>query len=1734
MEKNMIKQVTLKKERVSISSSKMIQVPLHAKDSENSQKFKKYSGGLDKILQSFDGFEEWADYISFLSKLLKTLQAYPTFAVVPYQDLVACRLSQCLNPNLPSGVHQKTLEVYSYIFSLIGKKGLSESLSLWSSGLAHVMTFASTKIKPHFLELIERFYLPLGSDLRPCTKSLIISLLPGLEEESGEYFNETFNVLDSIRQKLDDESFFWQCFWLCIITSPQQRQGALKYLSKRLPVLKGSSNDIFPIIHPDSGLFIRAFSAGLNDEQLLICRGFLELLVQNVPLSSDIFQKNILPSDIELLIISAIKVVLGKELSLNRRVWSWLMGSDLEQNMDERSYFRNYAMDHMINSIKKYLTQYENNPVKLGEMFRILLSFMDRPSIGNIVVSEVFLPSIRTIYIYSSFDNDSLYNNVLSSARTFFDSIDSKLIWSKILSLVDKRGVCDFLDYKFALYIISNFNIHEEDMIFFHISLVLFIIISNIPDMSENITVEKTLFLITHKLLFHIPNNNSVSNVLLDEYNVQDRVALRDNIIEYYKDYSSAHNSTKLSREIVMDSIFYQLIDNIEHCLNNNFYLFEVLLLIYEFIPKASQCSKTQKKRILDVIEFVVGLKELNFDHIYFIVKIIIVLLQRTWINVEDINTDNLLIPLVFYIWDCFSPGNSKHHIDASRLLWALHRTLDGSYIETIIVYAMNIRESSYTSCLKFTVLWKYSVDESLFVHVLGRPSLIMIGFLHSDDIHTKLLVKSWIKTLDFSFIRLLDIIITKLLSLEIICSPKDQVIEELEISLFLFRETDDVLMLSYYISVCVEIIESGGIDFLDHAFTELLNVDIDRSKLLFKYCFTFPDMSYISILVRIAIRALYMIPDSDFLNSKSIVIKLHFFASKLLFYIVSKSNLFDEELIEVFLKRLIIKDFLFESILDKYVLDVLYIILKRNINQYEISFKELFLNNARLLSMEEKSIDHPEKSSVCNILFMLVKFFVTRLSATNIPSNVEILIDFYKNCLGLFTSDIFQIFMPFVETLSGRINSSIVDLEVGFSESKMGSLSSYEIILHCFDALQCTISWALENHDYKFKNFVSKSSENVGFFGNVMSGVFSVEAPNSVDFFTDILNSILLCFQDVVKLTFYVWSWLEGNTVVVDLGKQETYKFINMRLKTASRQLLYVLYDTRPIETLESLISSVNKGDIKAEECIFSFLSKFDDSRKHEIIPFLINSINSRINPLSVTGKCKSSLVISLTPNSIVSFLTNFVKFSQTTFLKQNWPICLAFLRDVVNIPQQYQIINTCILHFSTILIRKLSEMDLDNEKRTRKEMADIYLRILNFAVLKTSRPCDSTLFLNKNIDNQLLLDDYNDIEEKESKVPNSANKSGRNNKSVTSPTFPSNELGSILFRYVIPSLFKIIMDNEKILQACNMIMTNIIGFENRNSQSPRKYSEDSLVLLAKLSEVPGSYKSWRKEVLDAFNDNSFFYISLNEALLWKPIIKQLYGNNKERLFEMLIRFPFYSATSIFVFRDSEIFARKYQLKRLIFVLISSGKDKYADKIKDIENVVLENIRGELRRVLRKEVFLLIRTLIVSMSSIHLTSLWAIILSELQYSFDDLLERDLPWNRELLDLLLDTCKLLDVILVIEPEDFLAYKWIFITDTIDAVHFYDKWKPVALVDKLFHKIFTFLQKSSSTVELSETFIDTRNHNKRSPLLVFQTINDVSDIKPFLTRISTNNYDSMYDMCFPDIEACETGILNDLF
>lgn len=96
--------------------------------------------------------------------LVKTLQAYLQFKEIPRKVTVAKRLSQCLNPALPTGVHQRALDVYTHILGVIGVRiygsiilstqlnqsqvdGLRRDLFLWTSGLFPFFEYSATAVK---------------------------------------------------------------------------------------------------------------------------------------------------------------------------------------------------------------------------------------------------------------------------------------------------------------------------------------------------------------------------------------------------------------------------------------------------------------------------------------------------------------------------------------------------------------------------------------------------------------------------------------------------------------------------------------------------------------------------------------------------------------------------------------------------------------------------------------------------------------------------------------------------------------------------------------------------------------------------------------------------------------------------------------------------------------------------------------------------------------------------------------------------------------------------------------------------------------------------------------------------------------------------------------------------------------------------------------------------------------------------------------------------------------------------------------------------------------------------------------------------------------------------------------------------------------------------------------------------------------------------------------------------
>ena len=62
--------------------------------------------------------------------------------------------------------------------------------------------------QPALLNLFDTHYLPLQARLRPIMSSFILALLPGLEEETGEFFDKVRNY-----SRLFDSQFLMNRMW---------------------------------------------------------------------------------------------------------------------------------------------------------------------------------------------------------------------------------------------------------------------------------------------------------------------------------------------------------------------------------------------------------------------------------------------------------------------------------------------------------------------------------------------------------------------------------------------------------------------------------------------------------------------------------------------------------------------------------------------------------------------------------------------------------------------------------------------------------------------------------------------------------------------------------------------------------------------------------------------------------------------------------------------------------------------------------------------------------------------------------------------------------------------------------------------------------------------------------------------------------------------------------------------------------------------------------------------------------------------------------------------------------------------------------------------------------------------------------------------------------------------------------------------------------------------------------
>ncbi|KAI1490384.1 Dopey, N-terminal-domain-containing protein [Biscogniauxia mediterranea] len=1830
--------------------------------------YRKYASGVERALTLFDtALEEWADYISFLSRLLKALQArQSTITSIPSKALVAKRLSQCLNPSLPSGVHQKAIEVYNYVFTVIGKDGLSKDLPLYLPGLASTLSFASLTVRAPFLDLLEKHFLQVDpKSLRPAMKSIILALLPGLEEESSEDFERTLKLVENFKATIrppnrkdltrtdsTGDEFFWQCFFLAAITSQSRRPGALAYLVRNLPRLghalvkdpasgkmretdvDGLSIDLVNLVtSPEPGLLVRCFAAGLGDEQLLIQRGFLDLLVTHVPLHSKVLQSKVKPGDLELLLRAAAGVVIRRDMSLNRRLWAWFLGpepSNAEHDggldsptspsdhhhgflASKTSYFEEYGLQPLTSALLSMINAAsDHNPAERARPYRICLSLMDRWEIGGLVVPEIFLPIVTSIRNFKSrAASKAEFNEVLRSASVFFDGVESGLIYGELVSLMAQAigpGATSETEraekIELVQFIMTHFNVREEEMVTFHAPLVALAVLAMLEDVKDrdkqsslaignsNVSVLSQVLAVVLDLIDVIPERAFPSQQGQQDSagSVEEPILASMPNGELLKKIKNFYVSDQGNLDAGPISIPPQHVGAllVQKACNLACDSFASSLHTAALSTKsrvlARLLSKTPHEYPVDTERLLSSMQaQLSAPEIPFISFKSILSLATQMHSSDRMPTSSLwdlVEPLVRHAWNFLSSSELKYHVETVRCLWQLQTalTVANRDIEAAITDLMLKDDTTGTFAIRpadpgrsFSILWSHTLQDNAsysdrrapktptgepkysqrlsgmdhYEVMLTRPLFIMLDALMDERTQLFMVVKSWLNNM-VGIEKLFLIFVTKISELSFLRTLPKPMGSTLSSKSICYSAEDDLDLGIYHIRTLSNMFRWAPDAFWGVLATRMIE---EPPQSITDITGTEGDLSLQEFFVHVCMRC---IAGNKFPSDSQVqlrIAQLHRCALTLLHQILL--NPFAEALTNLKLEIPLI-DRLGQSFdsPDPYIqvllLDVVFASLRlRDASPVELPSsptgeKRALSYATGSLRLSSASVEHV--AEVTPPPSPLLKCIQSGLSSPSSRPVLDSWVGFLTECLPLYSNSIFQVLIPLVETLCAEIGSTFTNLQKTFKENGKPSAdigAPETTLISLLNALEQVLAKA---HDQLLAEearaqVVKSPDQPQGFFGNMVSGVFNSEAPQSRSATANDRLTVLLAFQDAVRMCFRIWSWGQGGEAGnQDIESAASFNYTSLRMRNRARRLLEHVFAAEAMECLETVIdiwrTSLSDTDTTKHAEVFNLLPALDGSRPRHTIPAIFNAIYSRSNPGALEPSRKSTMTISLQDTDLVIFLVDYARSLEDDAMDEIWQDCMAFLKDLLGNPFPHRQTLPSLLEFAAILGEKVDNTNFGEQRKMRRELGDLFLRLLT--ALFTTRPA-------------FFTDVSSNSQHEPTKASVSTNRS---------PAERADDVVGILAS-IVPNLPKILVESERVLTAAQAISTNVIGPSIRSKGFPDTITKSTLTLLQELTRLPNNQKTWKKDIGDAFNDTRFFNSSVTLAQSdWLPLLKLWTVADKDRMPEILGRIT-PPATAGIVFGVGATSARleadrkaQLNLRRIATLILACGMDTFVTDMPTILDRIVELLAATSTSspssTTRADIYMVIRALVLRTSTIHLSPLWPIVNAELHAAISSVAAPDNSATSDTFNnvSILQACKLLDLLIAAAPDDFQLHEWLFVTDTIDAIYRSPNYQAIALVDELSEELGNTELPSAQPNESSAAMIASSSGLRR-PLLGPWGISDelavdrkdelvAKILRPFFGQLSIYAFESTYAMGTLDTEGCVLSLLKDLF
>ena len=726
-----------------------------------------------------------------------------------------------------------------------------------------------------------------------------------------------------------------------------------------------------------------------------------------------------------------------------------------------------------------------------------------------------------------------------------------------------------------------------------------------------------------------------------------------------------------------------------------------------------------------------------------------------------------------------------------------------------------------------------------------------------------------------------------------------------------------------------------------------------------------------------------------------------------------------------------------------------------------------------------------------------------------------------------LYQSSIYRATMQIVDVLCRQIHACFVGIQSQFENGSVHE-GNYVFRLLCYlDGLDFALARAHKRLMGEEGIVLPSKSSDVqhGFLGSIVAGSASTDSRHDRLQTSNDRLTLMLCFQDAVKTCSRLWSWQitrpEGSNDDISSSQHVVHK-----VRGRSRKILEHMSNAEALQVVEVLariwVDAIQSRDFEYSRAVINLIHTLEGSSPRRTVVPLFNAIMTRTNADALPVHDRSSLSTSLGEQDLVNFLIAYTNLLDEDALDEIWEDCAKFLHEILENPMANRHIIIPSMEYIFILYVKLENASVSNEPRIRREIRELFVQLLTAAFATKPQAVS------------------------QEKPESEGSVTAMSSSPVTTVTTILDQRFDILLA--------LLEESDRHLSVMTTITTNAVTPLFRSRSFPNNLISQTLSLLLQISKTPGALKAWKKEVVDSFNDAKLFASPVPLARDgWLPLVRQIALVDKDFLSELLSRFsPPASAGIMFgvgaaVARLEADKRTQLNLRRVTTCLLAVEEERLAMEIpllqEKVEELLSASVSSSPSSATRAEVFILMRALVLIGSSKHMFSFWPVINLELETVFRALLTAEPVFNSSLYTMqsILQASKLVDVLLLTNPEDFQPQEWVFVTDTVDAVYRPDTGYPIGLIDELAQSSMEDGAHGQESLPSLQALSGDEEQCLQVPMLMGEKTRgcpdgDIPDLilKPFFRQLSIQVYERTYKLINPDIKTCKDDLLADLF